>query len=216
MSAMTDPLACDVIVVGLGPGGELAAQKLSEAGLDVVGIERDLVGGECPFYGCIPSKMMIRAADLVAEVAHADDLSGPASLTPEWSRVAERIRRQATNDWDDESHVTRLREAGVRIVRGAGRLAGPGRVRVGEEEYVAARGVVLNTGTAPARLPIDGLEATPYWTNREVVRVADLPSSLIVIGGGPIGCELAQAFSRFGSQVTVLEVADRLDRKSVV
>lgn len=210
MSAMTDPLACDVIVVGLGPGGELAAQKLSEAGLDVVGIERDLVGGECPFYGCIPSKMMIRAADLVAEVAHADDLSGPASLTPEWSRVAERIRRQATNDWDDESHVTRLREAGVRIVRGAGRLAGPGRVRVGEEEYVAARGVVLNTGTAPARLPIDGLEATPYWTNREVVRVADLPSSLIVIGGGPIGCELAQAFSRFGSQVTVLEVADRL------
>lgn len=207
---MSDALACDVIVLGLGPGGEYAAQKLAEAGLSVVGVERDLVGGECPFYGCIPSKMMIRAADLVAEVGHADALAGPASLTPEWSLVSERIRKQATNDWNDESHVTRLSEAGVRIVRGEGRLAGPGRVRVGEDEYVAARGVVLNSGTTPATLPIDGLEATPYWTNREVMRAGELPGSLIVIGGGPIGCELAQVFSRFGSDVTVLEVADRI------
>ena len=207
---MSGPLACDVIVLGLGPGGEYAAQKLAEAGLSVVGVERDLVGGECPFYGCIPSKMMIRAADLVAEVGHADELAGPASLTPDWSLVSERIRKQATNDWNDESHVTRLSDAGVRIVRGEGRLAGPGRVRVGDDEYVAARGVVLNTGTAPAKLPIDGLEATPYWTNREVMRAGELPGSLIVIGGGPIGCELAQVFSRFGSDVTVLEVADRI------
>ena len=207
---MSGPLACDVIVLGLGPGGEYAAQKLAEAGLSVVGVERDLVGGECPFYGCIPSKMMLRAADLVAEVGHADELAGPASLTPDWSLVSARIRKQATNDWNDESHVTRLSDAGVRIVRGEGRLAGPGRVRVGDDEYVAARGVVLNTGTTPAKLPIDGLEATPYWTNREVMRAGELPGSLIVIGGGPIGCELAQVFSRFGSDVTVLEVADRI------
>lgn len=200
----------DVVVLGLGPGGEYAAQKLAEAGLDVVGVERDLVGGECPFYGCIPSKMMIRAADLVAEARRAGSLSGKVDVRPDWSLVAERIDRQATNHWNDESHTTRLEDAGVRIVRGHGRLDGPGRVTVGEDTYVAARGVVLNSGTAPATLPIDGLEGTPYWTNREVVRLTELPASLAVIGGGPIGAELAQAFARFGVRVTVIEALDRI------
>ena len=200
----------DVVVVGLGPGGEYAAQKLAEAGLDVVGVDRDLVGGECPFYGCIPSKMMIRAADLLGEARRIDHLAGHAEVTPDWATVAHRIDKQATNHWQDDSHVERLQEAGVRIVRGTGKLDGPGRVRVGEDTYVAARGVVLGVGTSPATLPVEGLDATPYWTNREIVKVADLPRSLAVIGGGPIGCELAQAFSRFGAEVTVLEVADRL------
>ncbi len=200
----------DVVVLGLGPGGEYAAQKLAEAGLEVVGVERDLVGGECPFYGCIPSKMMIRAADLVAESRRARTLAGEVDVRPDWSLVAERIDKQATNHWNDESHVTRLEGAGVRIVRGHGRLDGPGRVTVGEDAYVAARGVVLNSGTAPATLPIDGLEGTPYWTNREVVRLTELPASLAVIGGGPIGAELSQAFSRFGVKVTVIEVFERI------
>ena len=200
----------DVVVLGLGPGGEYAAQKLAEAGLEVVGVERDLVGGECPFYGCIPSKMMIRAADLVAESRRAQSLAGEVDVRPDWSLVAERIDKQATNHWNDESHVTRLEDAGVRIVRGHGRLDGSGRVTVGEDTYVAARGVVLNSGTAPATLPIDGLEGTPYWTNREVVRLTELPGSLAVIGGGPIGAELSQAFSRFGVKVTVIEALDRI------
>jgi len=200
----------DVVVLGLGPGGEYAAQKLAEAGLEVVGVERDLVGGECPFYGCIPSKMIIRAADLVAESRRAQSLSGEVDVRPDWSLVAERIDKQATNHWDDESHVTRLEGAEVRIVRGHGRLDGAGRVTVGEDTYVAARGVVLNSGTAPATLPIDGLEGTPYWTNREVVRLTELPESLAVIGGGPIGAELSQAFSRFGVKVTVIEAFDRI------
>ncbi len=200
----------DVVVLGLGPGGEYAAQKLAEAGLDVVGVERDLVGGECPFYGCVPSKMMIRAANALGETRRVPLLAGEVDLRPDWRMVARRIDQQATNHWQDDSHVERLEQAGVRIVRGEGRVDGTGRVRVGEDTYVGARGVVLNVGTSPARLPIDGLDATPYWTNREVVKVAERPDSLLVVGGGPIGCEIAQAFARFGTEVTVLEVADRI------
>ncbi|MGZ5398520.1 MAG: dihydrolipoyl dehydrogenase family protein [Nocardioides sp.] len=200
----------DVVVLGLGPGGEYTAQKLAEAGLDVVGVDRDLVGGECPFYGCVPSKMMIRAADTLGEARRVDHLAGTAQITADWTKVALRLDKQATNHWQDDSHVERLEGAGVRIVRGTGRLDGAGTVRVGEDSYRATRGVVLGVGTSPATLPIDGLDATPYWTNREIVKVAELPRSLVVIGGGAIGCELAQAFSRFGSEVTVLEVADRI------
>lgn len=184
----------DVVVLGVGPGGEYAANKLASAGLDVVAVDRDLVGGECPFYGCTPSKLMITEAN-----------------TPEPS-FAEAVRRirDANHDWHDNGHTDRLEAAGVRIVRGHGRLDGPGRVRVGEQVFEARRTVIVNTGTRPAELPIEGLAETPYWTNREVFKITEPPASLVVLGAGPIGAELAQAFARFGTDVTLMEIGPRI------
>src|SRR5689334_10812845 len=150
-------LECDVVVLGLGPGGEHAALKLAQGGLDVVGGDEALVGGECPLWGCTPSKLMVRPADLLAEVHRADRLAGESRVRPDWSLVAARIR-EANHDWTDHHHVEPLEQAGVTIVRGHGRLAGPGVVRVEPREpggvttvLRARRGVVLNTGTSPAR-----------------------------------------------------------------
>ncbi|MBZ5741287.1 dihydrolipoyl dehydrogenase family protein [Nocardioides mangrovi] len=181
------------MVLGLGAGGEHAARKLAEAGLDVVAVERDLVGGECPFWGCTPSKLLIHSA-------HRGD---------PWSRAAERVR-EATHDWTDDHHAEPLEKAGVRIVRGTGRLVAPGRVEVDGATLSARRGVLLDTGTEPAVPDVDGLPGTPYWTNRDLMRLTAPPASLIVLGGGPIGCELAQTFARFGTRVTLVEVEDRL------
>ncbi|GAA1533897.1 dihydrolipoyl dehydrogenase family protein [Nocardioides humi] len=211
---MTGQLEADVVVIGLGPGGEHLAASLSRAGLSVVGVDRRLVGGECPYFGCIPSKMMIRAADALAEARRVPSLGGTTEVRPDWTTVADRIRDEATDDWDDRVAVERLEKAGVRFVRGHGRLAGPGRVTVatddGEVAVTVRRGVVLNTGTEPAVPPIDGLADTPYWTNRDAVRLRELPTSLVVLGGGAIGCELAQAFSRFGVEVTIVEAGERI------
>lgn len=200
----------DVIVVGLGPGGEAVASKLAQAGLDVVGIENRLVGGECPYYGCIPTKMMIRAGDALTEGRRIRQLAGTSTVTPDWSPVAQRIADEATTDWDDQIAVDRLTDAGATFVRGQGRLAGPRTVTVDDQTFTARTGVVLNTGTDPAVPPIDGLADSPYWTNREAVQLKELPASLIVIGGGAIGLELTQMFARFGVEVTVVEAADRL------
>jgi pyruvate/2-oxoglutarate dehydrogenase complex dihydrolipoamide dehydrogenase (E3) component len=207
---MSERVTCDVVVLGLGPGGQELASGLAEAGLDTVGVEMHLVGGECPFYGCTPSKLMIRAADHVAMVHRADHLAGPASIEPDWSRPAHRISDEATHGWTDDANAEALEKAGVRLVRGRGRHVAPGVVDFDGVEYAAARGVVLNTGTEPLVLPIAGLADTPYWTNRDVVQMTEPPRSLVVLGGGPIGCELAQAISRFGVEVTVVEAADRL------
>jgi pyruvate/2-oxoglutarate dehydrogenase complex dihydrolipoamide dehydrogenase (E3) component len=200
----------DVVVVGLGPGGEAVATQLAQAGLSVVGVDRRLVGGECPYYGCVPSKMMVRASDALAEARRVPDLAGDSSVDPDWAPVHARIRDEATTDWDDQVAVDRLVDAGVTFVRGTARLTGPRQVEVDGTTYSAATGVVLNTGTEPSAPPIEGLAGTPYWTNRDAVRAETLPASLIVIGGGAIGAEMAQAFARFGVQVSVLEVADRI------
>lgn len=203
-------MTCDVVVVGLGPGGEAVATQLAQAGLDVVAVDERLVGGECPYYGCIPSKMIIRAADALQEARRVGDLAGTADVRPDFGVVARRIREEATSDWDDSAGVQRLEDAGARFVRGHARLAGERRVEVAGTTYVAARGVVLDPGTRPAAPPIDGLAGTPYWTNREALETESAPASLVVVGGGAIGAELAQGFSRFGTQVTVVQHGDRL------
>ncbi len=200
----------DVVVVGLGVGGEEVAGRLAGAGLSVVGIEDTLVGGECPYWGCIPTKMMIRAGNALAEARRVDQLAGHAEVRPDWAPVAKRIREEATDTWNDTRAVDRFTGKGGRFVRGRARLAGPGRVRVGDEEFTARRGVVIATGTAPSIPPVDGLAGTPYWTNHEVVEAEELPDSLAVLGGGAIGLELAQVLARFGVRVTVVEAADRL------
>ncbi|MGH3645835.1 MAG: dihydrolipoyl dehydrogenase family protein [Micromonosporaceae bacterium] len=200
----------DVVVLGLGVGGEEVAGKLAEAGLSVVGIEGRLVGGECPYWGCVPSKMMIRAANLLAEARRIPGMAGSSQVTPDWAPVAARIRDEATDDWNDQVAVDRFVGKGGRFVRGWGRLIGPGRVQVEDRTFEATRAVVIGTGTTPAIPPIDGLAGTPYWTNREALETKEAPESLVVLGGGAIGLELAQAYARFGVAVTVVEALDRL------
>jgi pyruvate/2-oxoglutarate dehydrogenase complex dihydrolipoamide dehydrogenase (E3) component len=200
----------DVVVIGMGPGGEDVAGRLAESGLDVVGIDRELVGGECPYWGCVPSKMMIRAGDLLAEGRRIPGMAGDATVRPDWAPVARRIREEATDDWDDRVAVERFEGKGGRLLRGAGRIVAPGRVAVGDRVVEARRAIVVATGTRAAAPPIPGLDGVDYWTNREAIEVKELPSSLIVLGGGAIGVELAQMFARFGVEVTVVEAMERL------
>ena len=206
---------CDLVVIGLGPGGEALASGAARAGLRVVAVDKHLVGGECPYYGCVPSKMMVRAADLLAEARRVDGLAGETRVVSSWSPVARRIAEEATTHWDDQVAVDRLREAGATVLHGTGRLVGERTVEVQEPDgttstFRAARGVVLNPGTRPARLPIEGLADTPYWTNRDVVRLTGLPGSLVVVGAGPIGAEITQVMARFGVRVTLLEAGPRV------
>jgi pyruvate/2-oxoglutarate dehydrogenase complex dihydrolipoamide dehydrogenase (E3) component len=201
-------MECDVIVVGLGPGGEDVAEKLADAGRNVVGIEAELVGGECPYWGCIPSKMMVRAADLLAEGRRIPGMAGASVITPDWSPVARRIRDEATDDWDDTVAVDRFVDKGGHFVRGRAKVTGPRTVEVNGETITAGQALVLATGATPWIPPL--FEGVPHWTNRGAIEAEELPASLLIVGGGAIGLELGQAMSRFGVAVTVVEMADRI------
>ena len=197
----------DAIVIGMGVGGEEVAGRLADGGLDVLAVERKLVGGECPYWGCIPSKIMVRAGDSLAEAARITGLAGGAEISPDWAPVARRVR-SATADWNDEVAVERHEGKGETFVRGDARIVGPGRVEVDGRRYSARRAIVVATGTEPAMPPIEGLSDVAAWTNREAIEAKEVPRSLVVLGAGPIGLELGQVFRRFGSEVTFVELFD--------
>lgn len=188
--------------------GEALASQLADAGLDVVGIEAELVGGECPYWGCIPSKMMLRAEHMLTEAARIPGIAGASTVEPDRAPVAQRIRLEATDTWDDTVAVDRFLNKGGRFVRGRGRILSPRKVEVSDVGiFEAKRGLVIGSGTTAAIPPIRGLSNVPYWTNREVIETETVPSSLAIIGAGAIGCELGQAFASFGCAVTIVEAA---------
>jgi pyruvate/2-oxoglutarate dehydrogenase complex dihydrolipoamide dehydrogenase (E3) component len=200
----------DVVVIGMGPGGEYVATKLAAAGVAVAAVEENLVGGECRYWGCDPSKMMIRAGNLLAEGRRIPGMAGASVISPDLAQVACRIRDEATHDWNDKVAADRFTGLGGTLYRGHGTIGGPATVRVGDSVLKARRGIVIGTGTAPWIPPVDGLAGTPYWTNRQAVEAEQVPRSLIVLGGGPAGVEFAQVFARFGATVTIIEELGRL------
>jgi pyruvate/2-oxoglutarate dehydrogenase complex dihydrolipoamide dehydrogenase (E3) component len=205
-------LEVDVVVVGAGPAGENAAGRSAEGGLRVAVVERELVGGECTYWGCMPSKVLIRPGDVVAAARRVPGVSvGGIDVAAVLAR-----RDEATGSWRDDGHLPWLAERGVTLLRGHGRLAGERAVEVEHPDGTtttvrAARAVVLATGTRAAVPPIDGLADAEPWDNRDATAAGHIPARLLVLGGGAIGAEMAQAFRRLGAaEVTVLEGADRL------
>jgi pyruvate/2-oxoglutarate dehydrogenase complex dihydrolipoamide dehydrogenase (E3) component len=199
----------DVVILGAGPAGEVCAGRLGEAGLSVAIVEPHLIGGECSFYACMPSKALLRPAELLAEVRRIPGVDEAVRGDLDVRAVLER-RDEIIHDLDDSHMEPWLNDRGVTIVREAGRFEGERRVAVGDETLVARRAVVVATGTAPAMPPIDGLREARVWTNREATTAEQVPDRLTVLGGGVVGVEMAQAWSSLGSEVTLIEAAERL------
>lgn len=196
--------------LGGGVAGEAIAGGLQGSGLTLAVIERELVGGECPYWGCIPSKTLLRSGETLIEAGRARDL---AASRVDWELDFPKISKRTlwmARDLDDTRPAAALEATGAKLVRGDGKLIDPRTVEVGSDRFVARRSVVIANGSTVAIPPIPGLEAITYWTNRHAAIPRELPISLVVLGGGAIGVELGQAFARFGAKVTVVEAGPRL------
>ncbi len=200
----------DVIVIGAGPAGEVVAGRVAgNYGLRVAIVERELVGGECSYYACMPSKALLRPAEALRELKR---IPGAAqAVDGELDVVAALARRdEVIHNLDDSSQEPWLADLGVVLVRGEARLEGERRVLVGEEELVARKAIVLAVGSGALFPPIPGLKEAAAWSNREITTSREAPRELLILGGGVVGVEMAQAWSSFGSRVTVIEALDRL------
>lgn len=222
----TGGVAYDVVILGAGSAAEELCSALAERGDSpgrprrVAVVERDLVGGECPFLACMPSKAMLRSARIRRLLSSAGQLGGAAEETPlgppaKAYAAAVRRRDKVAEGRDDSSHVEELARANVDLIRGTGRITAPGMVEVtggdGSRSTTLRYGtLVLATGSSPVVPPIPGLASVSPWTSDDALTADELPASLLVLGGGPVGCELAEVFASFGTRVVLVESGDRL------